>query len=183
MNANTGDIAWQVPLGNYDDLGQSAASAPPLTVAELPEGPGKSEMVATCSNCHMLATVTGMRLSKDAWTDVVNTMVTRGLQISDPNKTLIVNYLATNLAPAASAPSSPSGGAIAKAGAQSASTNSKPTGTPNIGASLATAGGLVFIAGTLDNMIRAFDSQTGKGALVGQARWRRLFRNNHIHGQ
>jgi quinoprotein glucose dehydrogenase len=162
VNANTGDIAWQVPLGNYDDLGQSGASAPPLTVAELPEGPGKSEMVATCSNCHALPTVTSMRLSKDAWTDVVNTMVTRGLQISDPNKTLIVNYLAASLAPDANTPSSPPSGAAAKAIAQNVSTNSKPTGTPNIGASLATAGGLVFIAGTLDNMIRAFDSQTGK---------------------
>ena len=31
-----------------------------------------------------------------------------------------------------------------------------------MGASLVTAGGLVFIGGTLDNMVRAFDSQTGK---------------------
>jgi quinoprotein glucose dehydrogenase len=37
-----------------------------------------------------------------------------------------------------------------------------PTGTPNLGGSLATAGGLVFIGATTDNYIRAFDARTGK---------------------
>ena len=35
------------------------------------------------------------------------------------------------------------------------------TGTENFGGATATAGGLVFVAGTLDKLIRAFDSQTG----------------------
>jgi quinoprotein glucose dehydrogenase len=37
----------------------------------------------------------------------------------------------------------------------------KNTGTPNVGGSIATAGGLVFIAATNDARIRAFDSRTG----------------------
>jgi quinoprotein glucose dehydrogenase len=37
-----------------------------------------------------------------------------------------------------------------------------PTGTLNLGGSLVTAGGLVFIAATKDERIRAFDSATGK---------------------
>lgn len=37
-----------------------------------------------------------------------------------------------------------------------------PTGTPNLGGSLATAGGLVFIGATTDNYVRAFDARTGK---------------------
>jgi len=37
-----------------------------------------------------------------------------------------------------------------------------PTGTENSGGPLVTAGGLVFIAGTEDEKLRAFDSQTGK---------------------
>jgi membrane-bound PQQ-dependent dehydrogenase (glucose/quinate/shikimate family) len=37
-----------------------------------------------------------------------------------------------------------------------------PTGTPNLGGSIATAGGLVFIAGSSDSRLRAFDSRTGK---------------------
>jgi quinoprotein glucose dehydrogenase len=36
------------------------------------------------------------------------------------------------------------------------------TGTPNMGGSIATAGGLVFIAATVDARFRAFDSRTGK---------------------
>jgi glucose dehydrogenase len=35
------------------------------------------------------------------------------------------------------------------------------TGTPNIGGTIATAGGLVFIGGTIDKRFRAFDAQTG----------------------
>lgn len=36
-----------------------------------------------------------------------------------------------------------------------------PTGTPNLGGSLATSGGLVFVGATTDNYIRAFDARTG----------------------
>jgi glucose dehydrogenase len=36
------------------------------------------------------------------------------------------------------------------------------TGTPNIGGSLSTAGGLVFIAATSDHRLRAFDADTGE---------------------
>ncbi len=37
-----------------------------------------------------------------------------------------------------------------------------PTGAPNIGGSIVTAGGLIFIAATNDRKFRAFDSATGK---------------------
>ncbi len=36
------------------------------------------------------------------------------------------------------------------------------TGTQNLGGAIVTAGGLVFIAGTTDRRLRAFDAQTGK---------------------
>ena len=35
------------------------------------------------------------------------------------------------------------------------------TGTENFGGATATSGGLVFAAGTLDKMLRAFDTKTG----------------------
>jgi quinoprotein glucose dehydrogenase len=38
----------------------------------------------------------------------------------------------------------------------------KPTGTPNLGGTLVTAGDLVFVASTKDSRFRAFDSATGK---------------------
>jgi glucose dehydrogenase len=37
-----------------------------------------------------------------------------------------------------------------------------PTGAPNIGGSIVTKGGLVFIAATNDSRFRAFDKDTGK---------------------
>jgi quinoprotein glucose dehydrogenase len=37
-----------------------------------------------------------------------------------------------------------------------------PTGTPNLGGALATAGGLVFIASTMDARFRAFDARDGR---------------------
>jgi quinoprotein glucose dehydrogenase len=37
-----------------------------------------------------------------------------------------------------------------------------PTGTPNLGGSAVTAGGVVFIGATTDQYIRAFDAKTGK---------------------
>lgn len=47
------------------------------------------------------------------------------------------------------------------------------TGTPNLGGSIATGGGLVFIAATPDRRLRAFDSSTGRelwaGSLEGSA--------------
>ena len=42
------------------------------------------------------------------------------------------------------------------------------TGTANIGGSLATAGGLVFIAATLDHKFHAFDAKTGKELWTGE---------------
>ena len=40
------------------------------------------------------------------------------------------------------------------------------TGTPNMGGSMATAGNLVFIGGTVDDRFRAFDSRTGEEVWV-----------------
>jgi quinoprotein glucose dehydrogenase len=43
-----------------------------------------------------------------------------------------------------------------------ASASAPPTGSPNLGGPIATAGGVVFIAATLDRAIRAFDVETGR---------------------
>jgi quinoprotein glucose dehydrogenase len=44
----------------------------------------------------------------------------------------------------------------------------KNTGTPNVGGSIATAGGIVFIAATNDARLRAFDSGAGKELWAGR---------------
>jgi quinoprotein glucose dehydrogenase len=49
-----------------------------------------------------------------------------------------------------------------------------PTGAPSLGGAIATAGGLVFIAGTSDSRFRAFDARTGRELWVD-----RLEANGH----
>jgi quinate dehydrogenase (quinone) len=46
-----------------------------------------------------------------------------------------------------------------------------PVGMPTLGGTLATQGGLVFIAGTQDYYLRAFDSATGKEVWKRACRW------------
>jgi len=45
------------------------------------------------------------------------------------------------------------------------------TGTENFGGAMVTAGGLVFCAGTQDQMIRAFDAATGKELWKAKLPW------------
>ena len=54
------------------------------------------------------------------------------------------------------------------------------TGTQNVGGSLVTAGGLLFIAATQDEKFRAFDKVTGKGALGGTIAGRWLRQSLHL---
>lgn len=42
-----------------------------------------------------------------------------------------------------------------------------PYGTPNFGGPIVTAGGLVFVGATMDNLLRAFDANTGEELWAG----------------
>ncbi len=56
------------------------------------------------------------------------------------------------------------------------------TGSLNLGGSIATAGGVVFIAATNDSRFRAFDSKTGKVAVGNQVGGERAHQPGHLHG-
>jgi glucose dehydrogenase len=162
IDANTGKIAWKVPLGNYENIQETGMGAEGLTTA-LPEGPGKTLVQASCSTCHGIDTVLQARMTKEGWTTVVNDMISRGLRVSDSQKEDIINYLAKFL-------SKPSGtiasGINRSSQSQAISTTlpqkGTPTGTPNLGGNMPTAGNLVFVGATLDNKFRAFDARTGQ---------------------
>ncbi|NUR20479.1 MAG: PQQ-binding-like beta-propeller repeat protein, partial [Gemmatimonadaceae bacterium] len=49
---------------------------------------------------------------------------------------------------------------VSATGADSA--QARGLGSPNLGGAITTAGGLVFVAATLDRQIRAFDVETGR---------------------
>ena len=61
----------------------------------LPDGPGKTTVQSTCSNCHSLDHVTASRRTRVAWEQVIDDMATRGADISDDQKSEIATYLTT----------------------------------------------------------------------------------------
>jgi glucose dehydrogenase len=67
----------------------------PLT---LPAGEAKALVQKTCAaGCHSIEVVTSQRMSADAWSTVVQTMVARGAKASDAEAKAITDYLAKTL--------------------------------------------------------------------------------------
>ncbi len=73
----------------------------------LPQGQGKAEFQRICGNCHSVSIATSQRMTQAQWTGVVNDMVSRGAQGSQPDLDSVVSYLSTHFGqgapPAASA--------------------------------------------------------------------------------
>jgi heterodisulfide reductase subunit B len=86
-------------------LGSAAALSQPVPVAgaavqpDLPEGPGKSQILSSCTGCHALSTVTNAHYSAEKWGEVVDRMADRGAKVSDSDYDLIVAYLAAHYGP------------------------------------------------------------------------------------
>jgi glucose dehydrogenase len=67
----------------------------PLT---LPAGEAKALVQKTCAaGCHSIEVVTSQRMSAEAWSTVVQTMVARGAKASDAEAKAITDYLAKTL--------------------------------------------------------------------------------------
>jgi len=64
----------------------------------LPAGDSKALIQKTCgTTCHSVEVVTSQRMTKENWNAVVQNMVARGAQASDPEVNAIVDYLAKTL--------------------------------------------------------------------------------------
>jgi quinoprotein glucose dehydrogenase len=64
----------------------------------LPAGGAKALVEKTCAaGCHSIEVVTSQRMSADAWSAVVQTMVARGAKASDAEAKVISDYLAKTL--------------------------------------------------------------------------------------
>jgi len=61
----------------------------------LPDGPAKSTVQATCSQCHSLALVTRSGYDREGWRNVVAMMVNAGAQLPRDRVDAVVDYLAT----------------------------------------------------------------------------------------
>ena len=65
--------------------------------AQLPDGPGKEQMVAVCGRCHEAQRSASLRLSREGWEKVIGDMVQRGAVMTPSEQTAVLDYLATAL--------------------------------------------------------------------------------------
>ena len=60
---------------------------------QLPEGPGKSELLKLCGGCHQAERSASVRLTREGWEGVIGDMVQRGAKGTDDELRAIVDYL------------------------------------------------------------------------------------------
>jgi len=64
---------------------------------DLPEGPGKSDVATTCSQCHTTSVISARHRSPEEWTDVVSRMKSMGAVMNADQEKSIMAYLNTSL--------------------------------------------------------------------------------------
>jgi competence protein ComEA len=65
-------------------------------VQDLPDGPGKKEVLAICRDCHDLDTVTAENRTRDGWKKMVAKMGERGAEGTDEQFEAVIAYLTRN---------------------------------------------------------------------------------------
>jgi competence protein ComEA len=63
---------------------------------QLPDAPGKDQVVNVCGKCHEPQRVAALRLTREGWEEVIAKMVSLGAKASDDDLKLITDYLADN---------------------------------------------------------------------------------------
>lgn len=69
---------------------------PVLSGEGLPEGPGKAETVQACAPCHEARRAASVRLTREGWAAVIDSMRKRGAKVSDEEFPVILDYLSTH---------------------------------------------------------------------------------------
>jgi competence protein ComEA len=62
----------------------------------LPEGPGKDVTVQSCGSCHEARRAASVRLTRDGWAAVIDSMQKFGAKISEAEFPVILDYLSTH---------------------------------------------------------------------------------------
>ncbi len=60
---------------------------------------GATLLNTTCSECHSPSLATSIRETHSQWDRIVSRMVARGAQLTDAEKSVLVDYLAANYGP------------------------------------------------------------------------------------
>ena len=67
---------------------------PGLAQDQLPEAPGKDQVVNVCGKCHEPQRVAALRLTREGWEEVVAKMISLGAKATDDELKQITDYLA-----------------------------------------------------------------------------------------
>ena len=62
----------------------------------LPDGPGKTETVSVCSQCHEAQKSASVKLTRKGWSDTIDKMKALGAQGTDQEFQAILEYLSTH---------------------------------------------------------------------------------------
>jgi PQQ-dependent dehydrogenase (methanol/ethanol family) len=73
----------------------SAAGAVHAQETELPEGPGKDQLVRTCTQCHSIEQIVRRGRTEQEWADVITRMIAQGAVVTDAQFQPILTYLST----------------------------------------------------------------------------------------
>lgn len=75
---------------------RQAGQTPTPSGEGLPEGPGKDLTVRTCGLCHDARRAASVRLTREGWAAVIDSMILRGAKLSDDEVPVVLEYLATH---------------------------------------------------------------------------------------
>jgi competence protein ComEA len=63
---------------------------------ELPEGPGRAELVKLCKQCHELSRSISLRQDRDGWNQTLSKMAAFGMKSTEEDYALVLEYLGKN---------------------------------------------------------------------------------------
>lgn len=99
-----GALALTLFLGNV--IGNAHLTSPQVPSGQqpqkpeerLPEGEGRTILVASCSGCHQVSEVTKFAgtYGRDEWRDLVKSMIVYGAEVTAEEEDILVDYLDTH---------------------------------------------------------------------------------------
>src|SRR5690348_3833735 len=66
---------------------------------QLPDTPGKETVQKVCGSCHSAQIVLGRAMTKEQWSELVASMITRGAKGTEAEFTQVIDYLSSNFPP------------------------------------------------------------------------------------
>lgn len=77
----------------------ASATAPDPAVVQMPDAPGKADVVRVCGGCHTLARVVRQRQTREQWQATLKDMQGNGMFASAAELHAILDYLSRNYGP------------------------------------------------------------------------------------